>query len=47
METLNLAYGVALVVASLAVIRGAQAAAEHFFPNSEAVVAARFILAGP
>jgi hypothetical protein len=46
-ESLNLAYGIALVIASFAVIRGAQAMAEHYFPNSEGVVAARFILGGP
>lgn len=47
MESLNLAYGIALVLASLAVIRAFQAFGEHYFPNSEAAVAARFILAGP
>lgn len=47
MESLNLAYGAALVLASLAVLRGVQAIAEHYFPNTEGVVAARFILGGP
>lgn len=47
MESLNLLYGVGLVLASLAVLRGGQAIAEHYFPNSEGVVAARFILGGP
>lgn len=47
METINLGYGAALVLASLAVLRGIQAIAEHYFPNSEGVVAARFILGGP
>lgn len=47
MESLNLGYGVALVLASLAALKGAQAIAEHYFPNTEAVMAARFILGGP
>jgi hypothetical protein len=47
MESINLAYGAALVLASLAALRGAQAIAEHYFPNSEGVVVARFILGGP
>lgn len=46
-ESINLFYGAGLVLASLAVLKGVQAIAEHYFPNSEGVVAARFILGGP
>jgi hypothetical protein len=47
LESINLLYGAGLVLASLAVLKGVQAIAEHYFPNSEGVVAARFILGGP
>lgn len=47
MESINLVYGAGLVLAALAVLRGVQAISEHYFPNSEGVVAARFILGGP
>lgn len=38
---------VAALALGLVVVRGIQAATEHYFPNSEPAAAMRFIFAGP
>jgi hypothetical protein len=47
MHSLDVIHAAATVTVALLVIRGVQAIAEHYFPNAEAVAAARFIYGGP
>ncbi len=47
MQSVDVLHAVATVTIALLAIRGLQAIAEHFFPNSEAAAAARFIYEGP
>lgn len=47
MHGLDVFHSVAAIAVGFLVIRGGQALGEHYFPNSEAVTAARFIFGGP
>jgi hypothetical protein len=47
MQTFDVAHGVAVILVGMLVLHGLQAIAEHYFPNTEATAAARFILGGP
>jgi hypothetical protein len=45
--TTDVVHAIAVLTIAFVAIRGFQALAEHYFPNSEAVVAGRFIYGGP
>lgn len=47
MHTLDVAHAIAAVAVALVVVRGLQTLGEHYFPNSDAVAAARWIFGGP
>lgn len=47
MQTFDVAHGIAVVLVAMLVLHGLQAIAEHYFPNTEAVAAGRFIVGGP
>ena len=47
MHSVDVVHAAAVLTVALLVIRGLQAIAEHYFPNTEAVAAARFIYGGP
>lgn len=47
MQTIDVIHAAAVLTAALLFIRGVQAVAEHYFPDSEGVAAARFIYGGP
>lgn len=47
MQGVDLLHTAAILTLTLIVIRGAQAIGEHYFGNSGAVTAARFIYGGP
>lgn len=47
MHTVDVLHAAATLTVALLVIRGFQAMAEHYFPSSEGVAAARFIYGGP
>lgn len=47
MHSVDVVHAAAVLTVALLVIRGLQALAEHYFPDSEAVAAARFIYGGP
>lgn len=47
MHSVDVIHAAAVLTVALLVIRGLQAVAEHYFPDSEGVVAARFIYGGP
>jgi hypothetical protein len=46
-HSIDVIHEVAVLTIALVAIRGLQAIAEHFFPDSEAAAAARFIYGGP
>jgi len=46
MHAIDVVHAAAVVTAALLAIRVMQALAEHYFPGSEATVAARFIYGG-
>ena len=46
-QSVDVIHAAAVLTVALLVIRGLQAIAEHYFPESEAVAAARFIHGGP
>jgi len=46
-HSVDVIHAAAVLTVALLVIRGLQALAEHYFPNTEAVTAARFIYGGP
>lgn len=47
MHTVDVVHAAAVLTVALLAIRGVQAIAEHYFPSSEGVAAARFIFGGP
>lgn len=47
MHSVDVIHAAAVLTIALLVVRGVQALAEHYFPNSEATAAARFIYGGP
>lgn len=47
MHSVDVIHAAAVLTVAFVVIRGVQALAEHYFPDSEAVAAARFIYGGP
>lgn len=47
MHSVDVIHAAAVLTVALLVIRGLQAIAEHYFPDAEGVVAARFIYGGP
>jgi hypothetical protein len=47
MHSIDVIHAAAVLTVGLLVIRAAQALGEHYFPESEAMVAARFIFGGP
>jgi len=47
MGATDVVHAAAVLTIALLVIRGFQALGEHYFPDSEGVVAARFIYGGP
>lgn len=47
MQSIDVIHAAAVLTVALVVIRGLQALAEHYFPDSEAAAAARFIYGGP
>ena len=47
MHTVDVVHAFAVLTVALLFARFVQAIAEHYFPNSEGVVAARFIYGGP
>lgn len=47
MNSIDVIHAAAVLTVALLVIRGLQAAAEHYFPQSEGTAAARFIFGGP
>lgn len=47
MHTVDVVHAAAVLTVALLVIRGLQAIAEHYFPDTEAVAAGRFIFGGP
>lgn len=47
MHSVDVIHAAAVLTVALVVIRGVQALAEHYFPDSEGVAAARFIYGGP
>lgn len=47
MQGVDLLHFVAGLTLALIVIRGGQAIAEHYFPDSGAVTTARFVYGGP
>lgn len=47
MHSVDVIHAAAVLTIAFLVVRGLQAFAEHYFPNSEAVAAARFIYGGP
>jgi hypothetical protein len=47
MNSVDVIHAAAVLTVALLVIRALQAIAEHYFPQSEAVAAARFIYGGP
>jgi hypothetical protein len=47
MESYDVVHVVAALTIGLVVVRGIQAAAEHYFPNTEPVSVLRFIFGGP
>ena len=47
MESYDVLHIAAALTIGLVVIRAIQAAAEHYFPNSEPVAVARFLYGGP
>ena len=47
MTTTDVVHAIAVLTLALVAIRGLQALAEHYFPNTEAVVVGRFIYGGP
>lgn len=47
MHSVDVIHVAATVTVALLVIHALQAIAEHYFPDSEAVAAARFIYSGP
>lgn len=47
MHTVDVVHAAAVLTLALVAIRGVQALAEHYFPQSEPVAAARFIYGGP
>ena len=47
MHSVDVIHAAATLTVALLVIRGIQAVAEHYFPQSEGVAAARFIYGGP
>jgi hypothetical protein len=46
-HSVDVVHAAAVLTVALLVIRGLQAIAEHYFPSSEGVAAARFIYGGP
>lgn len=47
MHSVDVIHAAAVLTVALLVIRALQALAEHYFPGSEGVAAARFIYGGP
>lgn len=47
MHSVDVVHAAAVLTVALLVIRGVQAIMEHYFPDSEAAAAARFIYGGP
>lgn len=47
MHSVDVLHAAAVLTVALLVVRGFQAIAEHYFPSSEGVAAARFIFGGP
>lgn len=47
MHAVDVIHAVATITIGLLTIRGLQAVAEHYFPQSEGTAAARFIYGGP
>lgn len=47
MQGVDIAHAVAVITLAFLGIRGGQALLEHYFPESGAVTAARFIYGGP
>lgn len=47
MHAVDALHALAVLTIALLFARGLQAIAEHYFPNSEGTVAARFIYGGP
>lgn len=47
MHSVDVIHAAAVLTIALLVVRAAQAIAEHYFPDSEGVAAARFIYGGP
>ena len=47
MHSVDVIHVAATLTIALVAIRGAQALLEHFFPESEAAAAARFVYGGP
>lgn len=47
MNSVDVVHAAAVLTVALTVIRGLQAIAEHYFPQSEGTAAARFIYGGP
>ncbi len=46
-NTTDVVHAIAVLTLALVVIRGLQALGEHYFPDSEALVAGRYIYGGP
>lgn len=47
MHSVDVVHAAAVLTVALLAIRGAQALTEHYFPQSDAAAAARFIFGGP
>lgn len=47
MHSVDVVHAAAVFTVAMLTIRGVQAIVEHYFPDSEAAVAARFIYGGP
>lgn len=47
MHTVDVLHAVAVLTLALVAVRGFQAFAEHYFPESEGTAVARFIYGGP
>lgn len=47
MHAIDVLHVVAAIGVGFLAIRGGQAIAEHYFPNTEGVAAARFLFGGP
>lgn len=47
MQAVDVLHAAAVTTVALLVIRGFQAMIEHYFPDTEAAAAARFIYGGP